>query len=1202
MDAISFVLGVKSSQLRSSQLKDVIFRGRRMAARPDGGSGESSDDDAAESSADANKATVVAVYEDATGKEWTFQRSITLAGVSEYRVNGRVSSWASYNATLEKFNVLVKAKNFLVFQGDVEAVASQNSRDLAKLIDQISGSLELKDEYERAKERMEKAAEESASAFHKRRGINGELKTFREQKAEAEKWQRLQEERDAHILQLLLWQLYHIRQQLASSREAINAKNAAVVDLRSNQTQQERNVEDCRKQAATVMRGVSKAERELKKRQRQVEEKQPSLDALDERTAHSKRKISAAERITSDIQRDLVKSRAELAKLERDYANAKEAAQRAEAAEAARGQGLQLSEADLEEYNDLRAEAATRRATERQQLEQLRRQQRAQQTTLQSLQDRSAQLERTRQRLREESNGAQDKKDSLDAQQSELQVKLREAKKQIEDLQQQRIRIGKRETELNDTLQSCYTKLEEAGNDAGESQRELRMKEAFATLAKMFPGVRGRLVDQCKPTQNKYDLAISTVLGRNADSLVVDQEKTAIDCIEYLRNQRVGQATFLPLDTIQARPITDRLRTVARGARLAIDVMQFDPSVERAMQYVCGNALVCDTLDIARDVSYEKKVDVKVVTLDGSVIHRSGLIAGGQTGQQNARRWEERETQGLLRQRDECIAELRTLSQQRRNLSDEESLTGRVSEYEALLTSVRDEVSAATSRLNGFNTELASVERQAAELAPRVAEAQATLDGIQEQMTTVAALVDADDDALFAGFCQRIGVAHIREYEEGQLRLLERQKDARYEFETQLKRLEHQMKFVKSSIASQQERIEANENVVQKETARLARIAEEKQEVEASIEEIKADVAERETQLKALGEEYDAKAQTLSDAKRELSKASRALDSAMKDIANLNDQMEKLAGQRTEIYRRCRLEEEIALPLLSGSLNKVSLEDGEDDDANLAPMDIDDEATQRAVTVPDYGIEVDFSDLDEAALEDGSSSMESELKERIEAVVAAIEKTAPNMKAADRLGDTETRFKETEVEFEQARKEASAAKTLFNDIKKRRCDLFNKAFNHISNRIDSTYKDLTKGKAAPSGGVAYLSLEDTEEPYLSGVKYHAMPPMKRFRDMDQLSGGEKTMAALALLFCIATFAPPPFFVLDEVDAALDSQNVAKVAAYIRKRARPEFQFIVISLKASLYEQAQGLVGIYRKTEGEQNSSSSLTLDLEMYRG
>jgi structural maintenance of chromosome 1 len=86
---------------------------------------------------------------------------------------------------------------------------------------------------------------------------------------------------------------------------------------------------------------------------------------------------------------------------------------------------------------------------------------------------------------------------------------------------------------------------------------------------------------------------------------------------------------------------------------------------------------------------------------------------------------------------------------------------------------------------------------------------------------------------------------------------------------------------------------------------------------------------------------------------------------------------------------------------------------------------------------------------------------------------------------------------------------------------------------------------------------------------LSGIKYHAMPPMKRFRDMEQLSGGEKTMAALALLFAIHTYQPSPFFVLDEVDAALDNTNVGRIADYIRKHSSPTFQFVVISLKGSL---------------------------------
>lgn len=158
-------------------------------------------------------------------------------------------------------------------------------------------------------------------------------------------------------------------------------------------------------------------------------------------------------------------------------------------------------------------------------------------------------------------------------------------------------------------------------------------------------GVHGRVVDLCKPTQTKYQTAVSVVLGRNIDAIVIDHEKTAIECInvssfsrlvsslslppplvssrltllsflplthpQYLRSQRLGQATFIPLDSIQAKPTNDKYRSFAKGARLAIDVIDFNPQFEAAMQHACGNSLVCDTMDIARYVCYDRGQDVK---------------------------------------------------------------------------------------------------------------------------------------------------------------------------------------------------------------------------------------------------------------------------------------------------------------------------------------------------------------------------------------------------------------------------------------------------------------------------------------------------------------------------------------------------------------------------------------------------------------
>lgn len=207
--------------------------------------------------------------------------------------------------------------------------------------------------------------------------------------------------------------------------------------------------------------------------------------------------------------------------------------------------------------------------------------------------------------------------------------------------------MSQKTTELNEKLQSCVNKLLEAGQDARESERESRFRETINTLKKIFPGVHGRIVDLVRPSSSRYDLAVMTILGRHIDSIVVDTEKTAIECVQYLRNQRAGLATFLPLDTLQNLTVNDKYRSFAQGARLAIDCVQFDATLEKAIHNVCGSALICDSMDIAKHVCYERDQEVKAVTLDGTVIHRSGLITGGQSTHKSSRRWDNETIEGV---------------------------------------------------------------------------------------------------------------------------------------------------------------------------------------------------------------------------------------------------------------------------------------------------------------------------------------------------------------------------------------------------------------------------------------------------------------------------------------------------------------------------------------------------------------------------
>lgn len=272
--------------------------------------------------------------------------------------------------------------------------------------------------------------------------------------------------------------------------------------------------------------------------------------------------------------------------------------------------------------------------------------------------------------------------------------------------------------------------------------------------------------------------------------------------------------------------------------------------------------------------------------------------------------------------------------------------------------------------------------------------------------------------------------------------------------------------------------------------------------------------------------------------------------------------------------------ERLAVPLLSGDLQQLP-----------------DQIPPNQASSP--LVEVDYRSLDVQLKKNGSVEIDNEFQEQLRAHTAELERMAPNMHAIEQVEDIERRLQDTNVLFERARQESRAAKDAFHVVKQERYRRFNLAFMHMASEIDRIYKQLTATPAYPHGGTAYLSVDNSEEPYMDGIRYHAMPPMKRFRDMEQLSGGEKAVAAVALLFAMHTFRPSPFFILDEIDGPLDNANVAIVTRFLKTQpAMKQTQLIVISHKQALYEKSEALVGVYR--EQSVPTSKVLTLDLAKY--
>ncbi|KAJ8585515.1 Smc hinge domain-containing protein [Rhizopogon salebrosus TDB-379] len=275
----------------------------------------------------------------------------------------------------------------------------------------------------------------------------------------------------------------------------------------------------------------------------------------------------------------------------------------------------------------------------------------------------------------------------------------RSSKKRLTTLQGDltRSKQDRLETETNEKLADVYQRLLQAGVDRNESERE-----------RIFPGVRGRVIGLCKPTQRKYETAVSGILGRNIDAVIVDEEKIAIECIDYIRTQRAGQATFLPLDAINTKPINDKFRLFAKGARLAVDVIQYESAVERAMLRACGNALVCDTMEVARCVCWERGQEVN----EWAYYWWAQYAWGG-------KKWEEKDVQALTHLCDNLVAQLQELNRSKPRGKVDENIA-EIARLESAITIARDDLGACNSRYNGIRDEIKHLERELKKLSPVV--------------------------------------------------------------------------------------------------------------------------------------------------------------------------------------------------------------------------------------------------------------------------------------------------------------------------------------------------------------------------------------------------------------------------------------------------------------------------------------------------
>ena len=581
-------------------------------------------------------------------------------------------------------------------------------------------------------------------------------------------------------------------------------------------------------------------------------------------------------------------------------------------------------------------------------------------------------------------------------------------------------------------------------------------------------------------------------------------------------------------------------------------------------------------------------------------------------------KWDKSELGLLTERKDELKLKIAELHAKIPDDVKDRVLTEEIMKLEALIPNYEKNLANIERSLRDVNVELDHENKLLDKANTEVVSLKERISGINVKLDSLDEELKSSQHKIYHAFCSKYGFESIEDYEVNYSAKFAINARENAKFTKEIQRMKNKLQF-------ETERLEDYEVHIQKLSQDKDKYLQTWRESTEEMKRMDTEANTIQKELTETKEKYNilrTKAQKLltkaTNMESEINSLKNSIKSAKKEISHLEESSESFKSQIKTVLVDAKLEN-TNLPLVSGSLDDIPLVDESKEQDALSQewndildkleVDYSDLDDSYRVHIEEEARDEDSMDVDNdgedsetlsrtSILERTAKFIEDKFKAQIERLQDEVKNMNPDLRAREHLEETQEKFKDVEKEFAVAREEERGIVAKFENVREERYEKFMEAFEHVSNNIDDVYKELTKSKVSPLGGSAFLTLEDEEEPYSFGIKYHIMPPLKRFRDMENLSGGEKTIGALALLFAVHSYHPSPFFVLDEVDAALDNANVNRIANYISKNRGPNFQFIVISLKNNLFEKSDSLVGIYR--DQDENSSKILTVDLRGY--
>ena len=1143
-DAVRWVLGEQRvKQLRGGSMQDVIFSGT-------------------ENRKPLSYASVAITLDNSDHQlpidyeEVTVARRLYRSGESEYLINGSMCRLKDVNELFYDTGI-GKEGYSIIGQGQIDRILSGKPEERRELFDEAAGIVKFK----RRKNLSVKKLEEEQQNLLRVNDILAELEkqiTPLEKQAEtAREYLRKKEELKTYDINMFLLETARIREQIQGIEGKLAATRQELAEAGSAYADMKQEYEAVEEQVDGIEAAIEKAKSQLNETTMLKQQLENQIALLREQIHSAHMNDEHYDQRAKTIETELLEREGQLAGRQKEQEEIKGELEKKQALEnqareelitvqtriATLSASIDKNKSDIMELLNNRASTKAKIQKYDTMLEQI-------QVRREQLSRRAAEAEEEAASQEKQQNGYLEELERISGEIRTLAAENREYEEKIEAIQKdlagrtEKFRIGQTAYHREQSRLESLKNITERYDGYGNSIRKVMDHKG------QEPGLLGVVADLIK-VEKDYEIAVETALGGNIQNIVTSDEETAKRMIRFLKQNRFGRATFLPLTSMKARGGIQRPEALKEKGVIGVadTLVKSDPAYRELVGYLLGRTLVVDNIDTGTAIARKYQQSLRIVTLEGELINPGGSMTGGAFKNSSnllSRRREieefEKTVRQLKKEMDEFEAESDRLRQVRAGCYEKvEEIKEQLQKAYVVQNTAKMNADQAGARVKASRDLVEDIQKEAQDLDRQITDIVDNQESINVELDT----------------SQELEVQLTAKIEEEQAVL-----DQEHELETEKQKVAEEMHLVCAGLEQKYDFVLENVTRIQDE---MEKFQEELKELEENKGGTSREIQEKEEKIQDLRQTIENSGELFQEIQAEIEKYKNQREELTRKHRSFLQKREELSGHMAELDKEVfRLENQ-----------KESYE----------------EASQKQYDYMWEEYELTYNRALE--LRDGNLTDLAKMKRRIQELKNEIRGLGNvNVNAIEDYKNLYDRYDFLKKQHDDLVEAEATLVQIIEELDAAMRKQFQEQFARISQEFDQVFKELF------GGGKGTLELMEDEDILEAGIRIIAQPPGKKLQNMMQLSGGEKALTAIALLFAIQNLKPSPFCLLDEIEAALDDNNVVRFAKYLHKLTK-NTQFIVITHRRGTMTAADRLYGITMQEKGVSTLVSVSLLEGEL---